>query len=87
MEKSENNIHSFTFNYEEAGVVTVSVNMSATAVNELIALETLKDTLEEEIRNYLFREKSARIFEHVRKIAEELGYAHLSAPCGDELAE
>lgn len=86
MQTSENNIHSMTFTYEETGVVTVNVSMSATALNEIIALETLKDKLEEEIRNRLLHEKSERIFEHVRKIAEELGYAHLSASRGNELA-
>ena len=75
------------FSYAETGVVTVCVNMEATALDEIVALEILKDKLEEEIRNLILREKSARVFEHVRKIAEELGYAHLSASRGDELAE
>lgn len=86
MEKSEIIQSSIAYVYEETGVVTVSVKMEATALDEIVALEILKDKLEEEIRNRILREKSARVFEHVRKIAEELGYAHLSGSHRNELA-
>lgn len=56
MEQSENNQFSMGFSYTETGVVTVYVNMQATALNEIVALEILKDKLEEEIRNLILRE-------------------------------
>lgn len=89
MEKSENNQSWIELDvcYEETGTVTVTVDMQATALDEIVALEILKDKLEEEIRYRILRKKSERIFEHLRKIAEELGYAHLSGSHRDELAE